>query len=157
MNVNSQISRLEFSGFFKFVNSAKFVFAFLQLRWLRFNEKSDFWWMNLYQLIIAYDKKWNRTKLKLQTDSLSLEFFSHNLHQCNCSNIYLHQSNFFPANFSDDVVSGLPSEVTTGIYYGWAKLENETEIRKAVVSIGWNPYYHNVKKSVVSSAFVETL
>ena len=57
---------------------------------------------------------------------------------------------FFPtANFSDEVVSGLPSDVTTGIYYGWAKLEKESEIRKAVVSIGWNPYYKNVKKSVV--------
>ena len=47
-------------------------------------------------------------------------------------------------------MSSLPSDVTTGIYYGWAKLEKETEIRKAVVSIGWNPYYKNVKKSVVS-------
>jgi len=54
------------------------------------------------------------------------------------------------ANFSDEVVSKLPSEVTTGIYFGWAKLDKESKIRKAVVSIGWNPYYHNIKKSVVS-------
>lgn len=52
------------------------------------------------------------------------------------------------ANFSDQVVSGLPSDVTTGIYFGWAKLEKEPFIRKAVISIGWNPYYKNVKKSV---------
>ena len=38
--------------------------------------------------------------------------------------------------------------MTTGIYYGWAKLDKEPEIRKAVVSIGWNPYYRNIKKSV---------
>jgi hypothetical protein len=61
-----------------------------------------------------------------------------------------------PANFSDEVVSGLPSEVTTGIYYGWAKLDTESEIRKATISIGWNPYYRNVKKSVVRPPFFHT-
>jgi hypothetical protein len=126
--------------------------------------------MNLYQLIIAYDKKWNRTKPKLQIDLPSPWIFIFIIYT-NVTPVTLIYANhilfwihpkltelfFFSANFSDDVVSGLPSAVTTGIYYGWAKLENETEIRKAVVSIGWNPYYHNVKKSVVSSAFVETL
>ncbi len=60
------------------------------------------------------------------------------------------KKNIVSANFNDEVVSKLPVEVTTGIYYGWAKLASESEVRKAVVSIGWNPYYHNVKKSVVS-------
>ena len=56
---------------------------------------------------------------------------------------------FLTANFNDDVVEKLPSEVTTGIYFGWSKLASEQVVRKAVISIGWNPYYKNVKKSVV--------
>ena len=35
----------------------------------------------------------------------------------------------------------------TGVYYGWAQLHGE--IFKMVMSIGWNPYYKNVKKTAV--------
>lgn len=54
------------------------------------------------------------------------------------------------ANFSEEVVAGLPSHLETGIYFGWTQLEEDEVVRKAVVSIGWNPYYDNSKKSVVS-------
>ena len=54
------------------------------------------------------------------------------------------------ANFNEQVVSSLPSDLETGIYFAWTQLENDGDgmIRKAVVSIGWNPYYDNSKKSV---------
>lgn len=53
------------------------------------------------------------------------------------------------ANFSEEVVARLPSHLETGIYFGWTQLEHDDNvIRKAVVSIGWNPYYDNSKKSV---------
>ena len=60
------------------------------------------------------------------------------------------------ANFSEQVVSALPNDLQTGIYFGFTKLEgDQDEIRKAVISIGWNPYYKNSKKSVVSiSSFI---
>merc|ERR1711872_147458 len=51
------------------------------------------------------------------------------------------------ANFPDDVVDDLPEEITTGIYYGWAKVDNGPT-HKMVMSIGWNPYYKNTKKSM---------
>eukprot|EP00128_Syssomonas_multiformis_P008422 Colp12_sorted_trinity150504_noHs@23967 len=50
------------------------------------------------------------------------------------------------ANFSEDVVEGIPACVGTGIYFGWACL-NHKEVHKMVMSIGWNPYYGNEKKS----------
>ncbi|XP_023724544.1 riboflavin kinase isoform X1 [Cryptotermes secundus] len=51
------------------------------------------------------------------------------------------------ANFPDEVVNGLPEEIHTGVYYGWAKLDNGP-VHKMVMSIGWNPYFRNVKKSM---------
>lgn len=55
---------------------------------------------------------------------------------------------FFAANFSDEIVSKLPADFETGIYFGWAKL-GDGPIHKMVVSIGWNPFYKNEKKSMV--------
>lgn len=51
------------------------------------------------------------------------------------------------ANFPEQVVDNLPADVSTGIYYGWASV-GSGEVHKMVVSIGWNPYYKNVKKSM---------
>ncbi|KAF4070545.1 hypothetical protein AMELA_G00286520 [Ameiurus melas] len=51
------------------------------------------------------------------------------------------------ANFPESVVDGLPADISTGIYYGWARVDNG-DIHKMVMSIGWNPYYKNVKKSM---------
>ncbi|OXU31018.1 hypothetical protein TSAR_014195 [Trichomalopsis sarcophagae] len=50
------------------------------------------------------------------------------------------------ANLSEEVVDALPSEFETGIYYGWASLQKT--IYKMVMSIGWNPFYKNDKKSM---------
>lgn len=46
------------------------------------------------------------------------------------------------------MVDNLPADVSTGIYYGWASV-GSGDVHKMVVSIGWNPYYKNVKKSMV--------
>ncbi|ERE77599.1 riboflavin kinase-like protein [Cricetulus griseus] len=51
------------------------------------------------------------------------------------------------ANFPEQVVDNLPADVSTGIYYGWASV-GSGDVHKMVVSIGWNPYYKNVKKSM---------
>lgn len=53
------------------------------------------------------------------------------------------------ANFPESVVDNLPADIITGIYYGWARV-NSGDIHKMVMSIGWNPYYKNTKKSMVS-------
>lgn len=54
------------------------------------------------------------------------------------------------ANFPDSVVDNLPTDISTGIYYGWACVGNG-DVHKMVMSIGWNPYYKNTKKSMVST------
>ncbi|XP_078252374.1 riboflavin kinase [Rhinoraja longicauda] len=51
------------------------------------------------------------------------------------------------ANFPDTVVDNLPGDITTGIYYGWASVSHG-DVHKMVMSIGWNPYYKNTKKSM---------
>ncbi|XP_054630860.1 riboflavin kinase [Dunckerocampus dactyliophorus] len=51
------------------------------------------------------------------------------------------------ANFPDTVVDNLPADISTGIYYGWASVGNG-DVHKMVMSIGWNPYYKNTKKSM---------
>ena len=57
------------------------------------------------------------------------------------------------ANFNEEVVAALPNDLETGIYFGWTNLEGDEnhKNRKAVISIGWNPFYDNSKKSVVSN------
>jgi len=47
-------------------------------------------------------------------------------------------------NFSDVV-----SEHTSGVYFGWAGLSTRG-VYKMVMSIGWNPYFDNTEKTVVS-------
>lgn len=51
------------------------------------------------------------------------------------------------ANFPDSVVEHLPADICTGIYYGWASVGGG-DVHKMVMSIGWNPYYKNTKKSM---------
>ena len=41
---------------------------------------------------------------------------------------------------------GEKGNLDTGIYYGWSRLRGE--VYPAVVSIGWNPFYHNTKKTI---------
>lgn len=52
-------------------------------------------------------------------------------------------------NFSDVV-----SEHTSGVYFGWAGLSTRG-IYKMVMSIGWNPYFDNTEKTVVSFLFMQ--
>ncbi len=66
-------------------------------------------------------------------------------------------TNHFPfllisANFPDEVVEHLPEAFESGIYYGWAKVDNGG-IHKMVMSVGWNPYYKNTKRSMVSLSY----
>lgn len=51
------------------------------------------------------------------------------------------------ANFPESVVEKLPEELPTGVYYGWATV-NAGPVFKMVMSIGWNPFYKNEKKSM---------
>ncbi|NXL66955.1 RIFK kinase, partial [Chordeiles acutipennis] len=51
------------------------------------------------------------------------------------------------ANLPEQVVESFPSDITTSIYYGWACVGNG-DVHKMVLSIGWNPFYENSKKSV---------
>ena len=46
------------------------------------------------------------------------------------------------------VVDNLPETISTGIYYGWASVDRGP-VYKMVMSIGWNPFYNNTKKSMV--------
>lgn len=46
-------------------------------------------------------------------------------------------------------MKALPAEITLGIYYGWANVDNG-DVHKMVMSIGTNPYYDNQEKSMVS-------
>lgn len=55
---------------------------------------------------------------------------------------------YFAANVPQDVVQKLPEELQTGVYFGWASVEN-CDVHKAVLSIGWNPFYDNKEKSMV--------
>lgn len=58
------------------------------------------------------------------------------------------------ANFDYQVIDSLPDQLDCGIYYGFAKVSgfpacsDNAAVHKAVLSIGWNPYYKNDKKSV---------
>ncbi|KAJ8260926.1 hypothetical protein COCON_G00166490 [Conger conger] len=51
------------------------------------------------------------------------------------------------ANFADAVVERLPPDISTGVYFGWASVGGG-DVHKMVMSIGWNPFYKNTKKSM---------
>lgn len=78
------------------------------------------------------------------------------------------------ANIPADDLSKTHPELTTGVYYGVVALDpkdfahehgltGDTEkargaiVQPAVLSIGYNPYYKNTVRSVVSSSFALTL
>ena len=46
-------------------------------------------------------------------------------------------------------MNNLPSDFPTGIYFGWAKL-GDGPVHRMVVSVGWNPFYQDEKKTMVS-------
>lgn len=51
------------------------------------------------------------------------------------------------ANFPATIVNALPEEIKTGVYFGFASVSNGP-VYKMVMSVGWNPYYHNKEKSM---------
>ncbi|XP_047069152.1 bifunctional riboflavin kinase/FMN phosphatase-like isoform X2 [Lolium rigidum] len=51
------------------------------------------------------------------------------------------------ANLPADKFSDILSEHTSGVYFGWAGLRKQG-IYKMVMSIGWNPYFHNSEKTI---------
>ena len=54
------------------------------------------------------------------------------------------------ANFPEDIVNALPDEFNCGIYFGWASVD-DGPVYKMVMSVGYNPFYKNTKKTMVSS------
>lgn len=54
----------------------------------------------------------------------------------------------FPtANFSEEVIAKLPSELVGGIYWGLAAVE-QGPVYGMVMSIGWNPFYKDEKRAM---------
>ncbi|KAL8591857.1 hypothetical protein ACOMHN_044353 [Nucella lapillus] len=51
------------------------------------------------------------------------------------------------ANFPESVVRDLPEGLTCGVYYGWASVACGP-VFPMVISVGWNPYYHNTVKTM---------
>jgi len=51
------------------------------------------------------------------------------------------------ANFTEEVVAGLPAEILSGVYYGLARLD-DGDVHGMVMSVGWNPYYSNATRSM---------
>ena len=45
-------------------------------------------------------------------------------------------------------MDSLPKEFECGIYFGWASVE-DGPLHKMVMSVGWNPFYNNTKKTMV--------
>lgn len=53
-----------------------------------------------------------------------------------------------PANIPLDVVKALPKDIKSGVYFGWASVDSG-QVYKAVLNIGWCPFYDNNERSVV--------
>lgn len=51
------------------------------------------------------------------------------------------------ANFPESTVEGIPEDLCAGVYFGWARLGGNDTVYPMVMSIGWNPFYHNTKKT----------
>lgn len=52
------------------------------------------------------------------------------------------------ANLSDDAIEAMCTDFTSGIYYGWVQIgDKNSEVYPMVMSLGWNPYYQNEKRS----------
>lgn len=55
----------------------------------------------------------------------------------------------FLVNYLESVVDNLFKEMFLGVYYGWGSVD-DGEVYKMVLSVGWNLYYKNIKKFMVS-------
>ena len=54
----------------------------------------------------------------------------------------------FIANYPEHVVERLPPDLVSGVYYGWASVD-QGPVYKMVMSVGWNPQWQNEKRSMV--------
>lgn len=52
------------------------------------------------------------------------------------------------ANLDDEVIRCVPESMEAGVYAGFAQVNNGP-VCKMVMSLGWNPFYKNEKKSLV--------
>jgi len=53
------------------------------------------------------------------------------------------------ANFEQQVIDNLPDTLPTGIYFGWAKVDQlGPKVYKMVTCVGWNPFFNNERKSM---------
>ncbi|CAG8697276.1 8059_t:CDS:10 [Acaulospora morrowiae] len=51
------------------------------------------------------------------------------------------------ANLSEAAIEALCKDLNTGIYFGWAQVGEDHAVYPMVMSLGWNPYYKNEKRS----------
>ncbi|VDO12084.1 unnamed protein product [Rodentolepis nana] len=51
------------------------------------------------------------------------------------------------ANLDDTVLENLPKSMVSGVYAGFAQV-NDGPVYPMVMSLGWNPFYKNEKKSL---------
>ena len=52
------------------------------------------------------------------------------------------------ANLNADDFESELSTISSGVYYGFASVGNSSNVYKTVLSIGWNPFYNNTKKTI---------
>ncbi|KAJ2700559.1 riboflavin kinase [Coemansia sp. IMI 203386] len=50
------------------------------------------------------------------------------------------------ANLPESAVAAALQNIPIGVYYGWAQVQHG-EVRPMVMSLGWNPYFKNEKRS----------
>ncbi|KAI8318701.1 riboflavin kinase [Martensiomyces pterosporus] len=51
------------------------------------------------------------------------------------------------ANLPEQAVEEALADIPIGVYYGWAKVAGDDQVRPMVMSLGWNPYFKNEKRS----------
>lgn len=59
------------------------------------------------------------------------------------------------ANMNMEEIGDVVQGVATGIYFGYTMLRGT--VYQAVVSVGWNPYFDNREKTVVSAQVLAVL
>ncbi|EGG14861.1 riboflavin kinase [Cavenderia fasciculata] len=54
------------------------------------------------------------------------------------------------ANLPVEEYESILNDIPIGVYYGWANVHgvNDNKIYKMAMSIGWNPFYKNTKKTI---------
>ncbi|KAJ2897533.1 riboflavin kinase, partial [Coemansia aciculifera] len=50
------------------------------------------------------------------------------------------------ANLPEDAVNQALTDIAIGVYYGWAQVDSGP-VLPMVMSLGWNPYFKNTKRS----------